>query len=73
MEYFEGVTLDTRIADSGVMTEDQSKAVVSQLLSAVQYLHSVGVAHRDIKPENVIINDDNEVKLIDFNISKHFD
>ena len=73
MEYFEGVTLDTRIADSGVMTEDQSKAVVSQLLSAVQYLHSVGVAHRDIKPENVIINDNNEVKLIDFNISKHFD
>ena len=73
MEYFEGVTLDTRIADSGVMTEDQSKAVVSQLLSAVQYLHSFGVAHRDIKPENVLINDDNEVKLIDFNISKHFD
>ena len=73
MEYFEGVTLDTRIADSGVMIEDQSKFVVSQLLSAVQYLHSVGIAHRDIKPENVLINDDNEVKLIDFNISKHFD
>ena len=73
MEYFEGVTLDTRISDSGVMTEDKSKLVVSQLLSAEQYLHSVGVAHRDIKPENVLINDDSEVKLIDFNISKHFD
>ena len=72
MEYFEGVTLDTRIAEGGVMSEDQSKAVVSQLLSVVQYLHSVGVAHRDIKPENVLINDDNKVMLIDYNISKKF-
>ena len=73
MEYFEGVTLDTRITDNGVMNEDESKAVIRQLLSVVQYLHSIDVAHRDIKPENVLINDDNEVKLIDFNISKHFD
>ena len=33
-------------------------------------MHEQGVAHRDIKPENVLVNDHNEVKLIDFNISK---
>lgn len=71
MEYFDGVSVDRRVAD-GVMSEDAAKAVVGQLLSVVQYLHSVGVAHRDIKPENVLLSADNQVKLVDFNISKAF-
>ena len=34
--------------------------------SAVDYLHSIGIAHLDLKPDNIILNDKWQVKLIDF-------
>lgn len=70
MEYFEGLNLDEYIEKNGVLSEKDSAIVLYQVLSSVQYLHELGIAHRDIKPENILINEDKEIKIIDFNISK---
>ena len=40
-----------------------------QVVEALKYLHSLGIAHRDIKPENILIDWGYKIKLIDFGLS----
>ena len=45
------------------------------MLSAVKHLHIHGIVHRDLKPENFLLansDEDAEIKLIDFGLSKRF-
>jgi len=48
------------------LPEPEAKAVFRQVVAALEYLHSRGVAHRDIKLQNVLITEDLHVCLIDF-------
>jgi calcium-dependent protein kinase len=43
---------------------------MKKLFRAVNHCHANGVVHRDIKPENIMYGADNEIKLIDFGLSK---
>eukprot|EP01100_Stratorugosa_tubuloviscum_P011991 TRINITY_DN54_c0_g2_i1.p1 TRINITY_DN54_c0_g2~~TRINITY_DN54_c0_g2_i1.p1 ORF type:complete len:355 (+),score=180.86 TRINITY_DN54_c0_g2_i1:286-1350(+) len=56
-------------------SEPHASHIFRQIVSAVEYLHSMGVAHRDLKPENLLISGDDGqelVKLTDFGFAKHF-
>ena len=39
------------------------------ILDALDYMHKHGVVHRDLKPENVMVDDEDNIKLIDFGIA----
>ena len=41
-----------------------------QILSALKYIHSIGVCHRDIKLENIVIDANDNAKLIDFGLCR---
>ena len=41
-----------------------------ELCQALTILHSNEIIHRDIKPENIIVTQEGDVKLIDFDISR---
>ena len=40
------------------------------MLTSVSYLHSTGVIHRDLKPQNILIDDNCQVKICDFGLSR---
>ena len=53
-----------------VLTERQSRSVLSDLMSALSHIHSLGIIHRDIKPSNILMHDINgPAVLADFGIS----
>uniref|UniRef100_A0A8C4S5J2 non-specific serine/threonine protein kinase n=1 Tax=Erpetoichthys calabaricus TaxID=27687 RepID=A0A8C4S5J2_ERPCA len=51
----------------GHLTEDLTKNILSQVVDAVQHIHSCLVFHRDLKPGNILIQTTTrKIKLIDF-------
>ena len=48
----------------------QRLRLLVSVVDAVAYAHSQLVVHRDIKPANVLVNSNEEVKLLDFGIAK---
>jgi len=40
-----------------------------QMVDAVEYLHSKGIAHMDLKPENFLLSEDFRLKVTDFDLA----
>ena len=72
MEYCSGGELFDRIAKQKdqVFNESEAATIMKKLLRAINHCHASGVVHRDIKPENIMYGRDNEIKIIDFGLSK---
>jgi eukaryotic-like serine/threonine-protein kinase len=71
MEYVEGVELKSVIAKhQGPIPFELAFKIASQSLDAFHYAHQNGILHRDIKPGNIIIDRDNNAKIMDFGIAK---
>jgi serine/threonine-protein kinase CHEK1 len=72
MELASGGDLFDKIeADVGI-GEDIAHFYFTQLMSAISYMHSKGVAHRDIKPENMLLSKDGDLKIADFGLAALF-
>jgi len=74
-ELVSGKELFDKIVERGQYSEKDAANIVRQIVSAVQYLHNIGIAHRDLKPENLLSAGDDEgevIKIADFGFSKNF-
>jgi serine/threonine protein kinase len=69
MEYVAGKTLDRMIGRKGMRLNDALRYAV-QIADGLSAAHSAGIVHRDLKPANVIVNDQGEVKILDFGLAK---
>ncbi|MGN0205652.1 MAG: serine/threonine protein kinase [Muribaculaceae bacterium] len=68
MEYVEGKTLNGFLETNPPKCE--RLRIVAQLLDAVEYIHSYGIAHRDLKPSNIMVADNGGgVKIIDLGLA----
>ncbi|KCZ74996.1 CMGC protein kinase, partial [Anncaliia algerae PRA109] len=43
--------------------------LAEQLISGIDYIHSMSIIHRDLKPENILISSDGILKISDFGLS----
>lgn len=60
------------VQDAGGLKDAYARTMFSQLCSAVNYVHSKGVAHRDLKLENCFLDKNVVLKLADFGLAKMF-
>jgi serine/threonine protein kinase/Flp pilus assembly protein TadD len=72
MPFIEGPTLRDYIAQKGRIGVDEVVRLITQVASALDYAHRVGIVHRDIKPENIMIHE-GEALVTDFGIARALD
>ncbi|MBP6746826.1 serine/threonine protein kinase, partial [bacterium] len=75
LEYIEGTTLQEKVQLHGAIAEAEVLKLANQMLDILDYLHSrtPPVVHRDFTPDNLMVNDEGEVKLIDFDVALEAD
>ncbi len=65
MELLQGETLERRIQNGQLLSENQAKQALLTILEVLEELHSHGFLHRDIKPSNIMYAP-TRIELIDF-------
>ncbi|XP_018102011.1 mitogen-activated protein kinase 13 isoform X2 [Xenopus laevis] len=55
------------------LSEDKVQYLVYQMLCGLKYIHAAGIIHRDLKPGNLAVNEDCELKILDFGLARHAD
>ena len=60
-----------RSGQTAGISEQLARIYMAQLVNAVEYLQLNNIAHRDLKPLNILIDDNYNLKLIDFGEAKN--
>lgn len=70
MEFCPNGELFRYIVERQRLSESEAALLLRQVLDAINYVHSLGVAHRDLKPENLLLDPVGHLKISDFGLSR---
>ena len=65
-EFVEGITLREWMKRNPLPAIEIVLPIVEQIVKGLRAFHHLEMLHQDLKPENIMINDNNQVKIIDF-------
>lgn len=54
------------------LSERECQKFIRQIASAVDHMHTSNITHRDLKLENLLLDRENNIKIIDFGLSNVF-
>ena len=72
MEKLDGYDLNFHLKNKGVFSAERARNIVYQVSMALGHANndlSGGIIHRDVKLSNIVLDDNDNVKLMDFGIS----
>jgi len=72
MEYASGGELFDYIVKRKKLQEEEACRFMQMIISGVEYIHKVRICHRDLKPENLLLDDQNNIKIVDFGLSNMY-
>lgn len=72
MEYCPGGEIFDYLIVHGRMKEKDARKYFRQIVSALDYCHSLRIIHRDLKAENLLLDANLNVKVADFGFSNQY-
>lgn len=71
-EYIPGESVESVLQKKGVFSADETSKIISAVCKGLSVLHKLNppVVHNDIKPSNIMLCEDGNIKLFDFDISR---
>lgn len=70
MEYLSGGDLMTFLMKKDILTEEEARFYIAEIIIAVDSAHKINYIHRDLKPDNVLLDSNGHIKLSDFGLCK---
>lgn len=70
MEYVDGIDLAREVKEHGPMAPERSLDCILQAARGLEHAHSQGIVHRDIKPANLLLDKQNNVKILDMGLAR---
>ena len=71
MEFLPGGDLMTLLMRKDILSEEESRFYIGELIIAIETIHNLNYIHRDLKPDNILLDKDGHIKLTDFGLCKH--
>lgn len=72
MEYASGGELFEYIVKKRRLQDSEACRFFHQILAGIEYLHKIKVCHRDLKPENLLLDENMNIKIVDFGLSNTY-
>jgi serine/threonine protein kinase len=70
LEYHQGGNLaDVQAFCGGTLSEQAVQQYASEIVQALEYVHTMGFVYRDLKPQNVLVASDGHIRLTDFGVA----
>ncbi|MED6246796.1 hypothetical protein ATANTOWER_023756, partial [Ataeniobius toweri] len=70
MDYVSGGELFSYLRSRGRFSNGMGLFYTSEIVCAIEYLHSKEIVYRDLKPENILLDNEGHIRLTDFGFAK---
>jgi len=72
MDYVQGQSL-AHLVTAGPLPARRAAGYLKTLAEAVHYAHECGILHRDLKPTNVLIDEQDQPRIVDFGLARRLE